>query len=227
MRKVGFIGASDKTNLIMYVAKIFEIIGKKVIVVDTTITQKMKYLAPTINPTKTYITNFENIDFAVGFESINDLTQYLGLEREENLQYDYMLIDIDNYKTIDNFEVENTKDNFFVSAFDMYSLKKGVEILRNISEPMNLSRVLYDYNIKKEDEEYLDYLSLDTKVAWSDFNIYIPVMGTDKQVIEENQRVCRIRFKRLTPEYQEGILYIVQSLENDVNISKVKKMIKE
>lgn len=34
MKKVGFIGACDKTNLIVYVAKLLEIVGKKVIVVE-------------------------------------------------------------------------------------------------------------------------------------------------------------------------------------------------
>ena len=226
MKKVGFIGACDKTNLIVYVAKLLEIVGKRVIVVDTTKLQKMKYLVPSISPTKSYVTDFADVDFAVGFSSINDLTDYLEIE-EENLPYDYMLIDIDHDKMVESFEIENTKTNYFVTSFDMYSLQRGVEILKNFMEPMNLSKILCDYHIDKEDEDYLNYLSMDTKIGWNELSIYMPVTGYDKQIIEENQRLYRIRMKRLSQQYLEGIIYIVQDIIQDLNINKIKKMIKE
>lgn len=40
MEKIGFIGAYDKENLIMCVAKILTELGKKVMVIDSTVTQK-------------------------------------------------------------------------------------------------------------------------------------------------------------------------------------------
>ena len=226
MKKVGFIGACDKTNLIVYVAKLLEIVGKRVIVVDTTKLQKMKYLVPSISPTKSYVTDFVDVDFAVGFSSINDLTDYLEIE-EENLPYDYMLIDIDHDKMVESFEIENTKTNYFVTSFDMYSLQRGVEILKNFMEPMNLSKILCDYHIDKEDEDYLNYLSMDTKIGWNELSIYMPVTGYDKQIIEENQRLYRIRMKKLSQQYLEGIIYIVQDIIQDLNINKIKKLIKE
>ena len=226
MEKIGFIGATDKTNLIMYVAKVLEIMGRKVIAVDTTAQQKIKYMAPAINPTKKYITNFENIDFAVGFDSIEDLKNYIGVE-ENKLNYDYMLIDIDNYSAIEKFEIESEKNNYFVTAFDMYSLRKGIEILKRIQEPMNLTKILTDYSISEEDEEYLDFLSVDAKVNWSGTSIYMPVMGPDRQIMEENQRISRIKFKRLSGDYIEAILYIIHDLIMDINVNKIKKMIKE
>ena len=36
MRKIGFIGAFDKSNFIIYVAKLLEQLGYKILVVDTT-----------------------------------------------------------------------------------------------------------------------------------------------------------------------------------------------
>lgn len=226
MKKVGFIGAADKTDLIIYIAKALEATGKKVIVADTTITQKTKYVVPAINPTKDYITDFENIDFAVGFKRIDDMCQYLGIS-EDKLQYDYMLVDIDDYKAIEDFGIENTKENYFVTSFDMYSLRRGIEILKSIPEPMNLSKILCDYHIKKEDEEYLNYLSLEAKVVWNDLSVYMPISGYDKQVIEENERVFRIRIKKLSPEYQEAVCFIAQDISKEMTANKIKKMIKE
>lgn len=37
MKKIGFIGAYDKADLIIYIAKILTTLGKKVLVIDTTI----------------------------------------------------------------------------------------------------------------------------------------------------------------------------------------------
>ena len=227
MKKVGFIGAADKTDLIVYVAKVLELIGKKVLVVDTTIMQKTKYVVPSISPTKTYVTDFDNVDYAVGFESTEELVRYLGVNNIDSIDYDYMLIDIDKEQMVDNFEIEATEKNFFVTTFDMYSLKRGTEILKGLSINLNLSKILMNYNIKKEDEEYLHYLSVDTKVIWDEFSIFVPILDENQKEIEDNQRIHKARIRRLIPEYQEGIVYIVQNIIKDISTNKIRKIIKE
>ena len=52
MKKVSFIGAYDKIDLILYVAKILVAMDKKVLVIDSTVNQKAKYIVPVIMPTK-------------------------------------------------------------------------------------------------------------------------------------------------------------------------------
>lgn len=230
MKKIGFIGATDKTDLIVYVAKVLNDIGKKVMVVDTTITQKTKYVVPSINPTKTYITDFNNVDYAIGFQNIEDIARYLGLKENdkiENLNYDYMLIDIDNEKNVENFEIDEVGKNYFVTRFDIYSLRRGLEILNNIPLNMSLSKIIINYNIKKEDEEYLNYLSLDTRVVWNDFSIYIPIFDENERQIEDNQRIYRAKLKKLIPEYQDGVIYIAQDIVGDLSANRIKKFVKE
>ena len=51
MKKIGFIGAYDKTDLIIYIAKILTVLNQKVLVIDATINQKARYVVPVINPT--------------------------------------------------------------------------------------------------------------------------------------------------------------------------------
>ena len=230
MIKVGFIGGADKTDLIVYVARVLELMEKNVLVIDTTLMQKTRYVVPSISPTRSYITDFDNVDYAVGFECEQDLARYLGLkdgEGIEKLNYDYVLIDIDNEQMIESFGIEETGKNFFVTSFDIYSLKRGIEILNNLFTNLNLSKILMNYNMKKEDEEYLNYLSMDTKAVWNDFTIYIPLLDQNQREIEDNQRVYKARIKRLIPEYQEGIIYIVQNIVNDISVNKIKKIIKE
>ena len=65
MKKIGFVGAFDKTYLLIQIAKILNVLGKKTIVIDSTINQKAKYVTPTISPSRTYITEFEGFDVAV------------------------------------------------------------------------------------------------------------------------------------------------------------------
>ena len=66
MQTIGFIGAYDKADLIIYIAKILTAMGKSILIVDSTTLQKAKYVIPKMSPAKTYITSFEDIDIAVG-----------------------------------------------------------------------------------------------------------------------------------------------------------------
>ena len=226
MKKIGFIGAANKTNLIMYVAKVLNLMDKKVLVVDTSIEQEMKYIVPTISPTKEYVTEFEHMDFAVGFKSVEDIKKYLAI-KEEKMPYDYMLIDIDSEEMIEEFDIEDADKNYFVTTFDMYALRRGVEILQNIKQPLKLTKVLYSHEIIKEDEEYLNYLAMGYKIVWNNTTIYLPKAELDNQAIEENQRIFTIRIKKLSVNYQEGIEYIAQDILGERNINKIRKSIKE
>ena len=77
MKSVGFIGKADKTDLVSYVSKIITAMGKKVIMIDATSTQKTRYTVPCITPSVYYITTYEDIDVAVGFENMERLKQYI------------------------------------------------------------------------------------------------------------------------------------------------------
>ena len=80
MKKIGFIGAYDKTDLILYVAKATVEAGKSVLVIDATVLQKARYIVPCIAPSKYYITEYEKIDVAVGFNNLDEIKKYLGVE---------------------------------------------------------------------------------------------------------------------------------------------------
>ena len=93
MEKVGFVGAFDKTDLLIYIAKILTVLGKRVLIADATITQKAKYVVPALNPTLSYITEFEEIDIAVGFKNIEGIAEYTN-RTVDTLEYDLSLIHI-------------------------------------------------------------------------------------------------------------------------------------
>lgn len=117
MKKIGFIGAYDKTDLIVYLAKILTVLKHKVLVVDATINQKARYIVPAINPTTCYVTDFEDIDIAVGFSSIEDIKRYLGLADDQEMEYDIILVDTDNTQGFQNFELETAREKLFCNIF--------------------------------------------------------------------------------------------------------------
>ena len=226
MKKIGFIGMYDKIDLILNIAKILTVMKKKVIVVDSTITQKAKYVVPVINPTVTYITDFEDIDVAVGFKNEHEIKEYLGITEKEGLPYDIMLLDVDSAEAIENFGLtENTK-NYFVTAFDLYTLKRGLEILSNLKSPMNLTKILFAREVLKEEDDYLNFLSLGYKVMWNEYRIYFPIENGDWTVLAENQRVAKIKFKRLSTQYKDSLVYIAGEILSDTSENQIRRAVK-
>lgn len=184
MKKVGFIGGYKKTDLLLYIAKMLIIAGKKVLVVDTTIEQRAKYIVPSIDPTFSYITNYEDIDVAIGFKEIDEIQEYLA---SKDPDYDYALIDIDRASTLLNFEMLNSFKNYFITTFDLYSIKKGLETLSQIPEPMELTKIIFSKEILSEENEYLDFLSLGYKIKWDDYRVYFPFEMGDESAIIDNK----------------------------------------
>lgn len=226
MKKIGFIGAYDKTDLILYVAKILTTLKEKVLVIDTTINQKARYIVPVINPTTEYVTDFEDIDIAVGFNNIEDIKKYLGLQETQELEYDIILVDTDNLEGFQNFKLEEAQKNYFVTSFDNYSLKKGLEVLNGVTEVVNLTKILFSKEMLKEEDDYLNFLSLGYKVLWNEYRLYFPIENGDLSVIYENQRVAKIKFKKLSIQYKDGLAYLAEEILGNVSESNIRKAIK-
>ncbi len=227
MKKIGFIGAYDKTDMILSIAKVLTMAGKNVLVIDNTITQKCKYVVPVINPTKSYITTYEEIDVAVGFESVEELKQYIGLEENEQLEYDYMMVDTDSFLGMSKYGLQGADKVYFVTSFDMYSLKKGTEIISQLGVPVRITRIFYSKDMLREEEEYFDYLFLGSKAIWNEEKIYFLLENGDMPAIMENQRMLKIKLKNLSNEYKRNIEFLTNDIDNEIGGKKIKNIIKE
>lgn len=227
MKKVSFIGSYDKIDLIVYIAKVLVATGKKVIVIDSTILQKAKYIVPVIKPTKAYVTDFEDIEVAVGFSNFKEIKEYLGIPQEEKLPYDIALIDIDTPEALNGFQISNQNKNYFVTGFDLYSLRRGLEILSGLDQVLKLTKVLFARFIAEEEDDYLNYLSLGYKIEWAEEKIYFPFEAGDQSIIAENQRVSKIKFKRLSEQFKDSLLYITGQIAEDENYSQIRRIFKQ
>lgn len=223
MKKIGFIGAFEKTDLMVYVARILVELQKKVLIVDSTILGKARYTVPSISPSKYYITEFEGIDVAIGFNNMESIADYLGVS---DLQYDFALIDIDSHENLERFNMELADKNYFVTGFDNYSLKKGLEIIGKMPDKILMTKVLFSRDMQKEEEDYLNFLSLYYSIQWEEEKIYFPYDNGDSTVIIENQRAGRISFKNLSIEYKKGLLELTQQIIPEIRNGEIKRIIK-
>ena len=226
MKKIGFIGAYDKTDLILYIGKIITILKKKVLIIDTTTNQKAKYVVPVINPTTKYITEYEEMDIAVGFSDMEDIKKYLGVSEDKELEYDLIFVDVDNIEGFNNFHLEEAQKNYFVTSFDVYSLKKGLEVLRELTTVVSLTKVLFSKDMIKEEDDYLNFLSLGYKIIWNEYRIYFPIENGDLSVIYENQRVAKIKLRKLSVQYKDSLAYLAEEILGDTSESAVRRAIK-
>ncbi len=227
MEIVGFIGGHTKLDLMLYVAKVLTATGRRVLVVDNTKLQRARYIVPAINPAKTYVTNFENIDVAVGLSSFEEIKENLDISQNFELQYDFCLIDIDSNENFENFNMYQAKKNYFVTSFDLYSLKTGLEILNNLLQTINVTKILYSKDMSKEENEYLNYLALETKANWNqDYYFYIPIDNGDESTIIDNQRVSRLSIKRLSSQFKDSLFFIALDILGENEESNLKKSFK-
>lgn len=224
MKKIGFIGVYDKADMLLNIAKILTAMNNKVLVIDSTINQKTKYIVPAINPTVSYITSFEDIDVAIGFNSMEEIKKYAGTTGD--LAYDILLIDSDTVEKIESFQLDKADKNYFVTSFDIYSLKKGIEILKALKNKLNLTKILFSKEMLKEEDDYLNFLASECEITWEEERIYFPIENGDLSVIAENQRLQKIKFKKLSIQYKDNLGFIVQQILHQKNDSQVRKIIK-
>ena len=224
MKKIAFISGYDKTDMLIYISKILTIMSKKVLIIDTTLTQKTKYIVPTMTPTLKYITTFDGIDIAIGFEKTQEVLRYLGIP-DFNM-YDYVIFDIDNPKYYENFELTPKDEHCLLTTFDVYSFQKGIDVLRAIKEPTNVLKAIVTRNINSEENEYLDFATFNTKVKWKENIVYLPFNTEDIYEIFQNQRFTKVKFSGLSMDYIEGLSFLMENIM-DFTRGEIRKAIKQ
>lgn len=222
MKKYIFLGGYDKTDLILFLAKMAVLSDKKVLVIDTTASQKTRYTVPAMSPTQKYITTFEDIDIAVGFSNIEEILDYTY---EDVLNYDMLLIDVDSLAAYQNFGVEPLDEHCFVTGFDLYSIRRGLEVLEGLPSPTRVTKIYFTKDMLPEEDEYVMFLSQGLKVIWNEEIIYFPFERGDQNVINTNQRFAKIKIKGLSKDYLDALAFIAE--ENlGLTDSEVKKAMK-
>lgn len=115
--------------------------------------------------------------------------------------------------------------NYFVTGFDSFSLKKGLEIIGKMEDKILMKKVLFSQEMLEEEDDYLNFLSFYYSVRWEEKKIYFPYEMGDNSAIIENQRIARIRFRNLSEAYKEGLTLITEDIIPDIKKGEIRKII--
>ncbi len=226
MEQIGFIGAYDKKDLLLNIGKVLSYFNKSVLIVDSTTTQRLRYVVPRINNAQgnTYVSEYLGIDVALGFMNLNGIMQYLG----NGLNYDYILIDTDNIQTLNSFMLPAIAKNFFVTSYDEYELQRGVEIFRFLQRPMEIYKVIYSSNISNSEDAYLNRLVDGLNVTWKNEKVQFADIVSDKKATLENQLTKQISLKKYSSLYKDGLEYLISLMVgNQINQGDIRRIIKK
>ena len=224
MKKIVFIGGYDKSDTIIYISKILSLLNQRILVIDTTLLQKTKYIVPTMTPTAKYVTTYDGIDIAIGFSNMQDLIQYLGISNYAD-EYDYIIYDIDNPEYYSSFEIEPKDEHCLLTNFDVYSVQKGIEVLRSIKEPTQVLKTIVTRDPASEESEYLDFVTFNLKIKWRENVVFIPFDTEDLYEIYQNQRYSKVKFTGLSLDYMDSLSFLIENL-TECSSGDIRKAIK-
>jgi regulator of RNase E activity RraB len=188
--------------------------------------QRFRYVVPMVNntPSPTFVSEYNEIDVALGFMNLNGIAQYLG----KNLNYDYILIDTDNLQTLNSFMIPALKKVFFVTSYDEYDLQRGIEILRYIQSPVLMSKIVLPADITPEQDAKLDHLTENLNVKWKEEKVQFADETVNRRVTLENQISKIIKLKNYTSTYRDSLEYVVSLLTDaSINSSNLKRALKK
>ena len=225
MEQIGFIGANDKKDLLLNVAKIISKLNKSVLIVDATLMQRLRYIVPKVSSTPTYVSEYDGVDVAVGFLNLMQISNYLSTP---SLNYDYIIIDTDNPQTFNSFMIPNSKITFFSTSYDEFELQKSLEILSTLRVEINLTKLIISSDINNKHDEYLNHLLENYPVSWSSERVEFPDTDSDRNATLANQLIKQISVKNYSSIYKDSLEYLVSLiLEGIVAQNDIKRIIRK
>lgn len=228
MEEIAFIGFYDKKDILLNIGKVFSYLGRKTLIVDATITQRLRYIVPNIsnNGSFSYVSNYQGSDVAVGFMNLGQIATYLGTKE---LNYDFILIDTDNIQTMYSFMVPKIQKIFFATSFDKYEIEKSKELLSNVNQPLLLKMLIVSSNIKNEEKEYLNH-EIESNFIKFDKDIEVLFEDSDQNraVNLQNQLTDSIIFKNYKNTYKDSLEYLCALIsEGTLPQGEIKKAIRK
>lgn len=233
MQVIGMLGYVDKYDFVINLAKVLNIMNRSVLVIDATLDRKMKYVIPALdNIGKAYITQYDGIDFAVGFDSMHDIENYTCEQGINIGLYDYLLIDIDSPKAYEFFRARGIDKHLFFIDTGLLSVAKNKDIIKAIRvynpelDSVKLTKILFRAFLSRASTEYLENQIGEYNVVWDEQTFEVPSDERDKMINVDSQFGGVISIKKHTKPYIELLSGLASQLLGDSNTNEVKKEIK-
>lgn len=233
MQVIGLIGYVDKSDFLINLAKTLRMSNKTVLVIDATSEKRLKYIIPTLNIEDTeYVTQYDRIDFAVGFESMSAVENYMTSQKINIGLYDYILLDIDSSKGYEYFRSRGIDKQYFFMDTTIMCLAKSREIVKtmkvyNTEElKLKLTRVFYRAYLTRTAEKYFEDKIAELDIEWTENSYEIPEYEQDKMANIDSQISGIIGFKKHSREYIRVIAEMTTEMLGEVSSKEVLNLIK-
>ena len=231
MQSIGMYGYVDKYDFVIATAKTLEIMGRSVLVIDATSDEKYKYIIPSIDKSQSYLTQYADIDFAIGFNSYEELMNYLNEKGIDIQRYSYVLIDVENYEGYRKFKnLEINKAYMFIDT-NVVSVARNEELIRvmraeNPEKELVFSKILYRAYMSRAANNYLEEKIGNYAVRWTDEIYEISMDEQDVMVNIDSQYSGLIDIKKHTKTYVMYLCEYISRMLGDVTAKEVLKEIK-
>lgn len=227
MKRIMFIGACDKSDLLLYVSKLLTQAEQKVLLVDATREQYYSYAVPKIDA-EYKITEFEGFDVAHGLFNYDLLEDYFHTNQEKLHSYDAVIIDTDRAEDIGHWsEIEH---HLLVSTYDKPTIEKNVHLVRSLfatrdSSELRMLKVIVQEVACAITEEYIESTLTEFPIQWTEPSYPVYFDETDYAVKIDNQFNYRLNIKPLSKDYKVTIMELAQ-LISGLPDGVVKKALK-
>lgn len=216
MKKVLFIGAADKSDIILSICKVLASTGNRVMLVDGTIGKKLRYSINHFNENQRVI-EFEGFDVSMNFESFSEIEEYLK-EAEHSGLYDTLIVDTDanNFLTYEDYKNANMR--FIVSSYERFCVDHNEAIISSIystdDKPgqVEVERIIVNSVECGIDEDYLNMQLANYYIIWPEESYFLPFDEVNYAIKIKNQHNKRVNLKKLSRTYRSVIGSIVQKL---------------
>ena len=230
---IALAGYVNKTDYVINLAKAISMMGKTVLVIDGTYEERLKYTVPSISvKEKEYVTQYDSIDFAVGFKNMHDVENYI-CKRELNIAlYDYILLDIDNPSAYENFRSRGINKTYFFVEYSNISMSKNAELLKTmmIYKPLDgkleLTKVLFKYYLTRASETYYENKLVNFAIEWNENMYELNYEDQDRIADIEAQHSGIIDIMKHTKMFVNLVSEIGADILKDVTSNEIKKEIK-
>lgn len=227
MQVIGLIGYVDKYDFAINLARTLNIMGKSVLVVDATLDRKLKYVIPALtNIGRSYVTQYNGIDFAVGFDSMHDVENYMAEQSINIGLYDFILIDIDSPKSYEFFRTRGIDKSYFFIDSSVLSVAKNKDIIKAIrvynpaEENISLTKVYYKSVMSRAAEDYFAKQIEAYNIKWTEPDFEIPQDDMDRVVNIDSQFSGIIEIRKHTKMYISIIADMAAQIIGDGVTSK-------
>lgn len=231
MQVIGMYGYVDKYDFVIATARTLNIMGKSVLVIDATADNKYRYIIPSIDNSQRYLTQYSDVDFAVGFESFESLEEYL---KENNIDinlYNYVIIDVENADMYAKFKSTPVDKSYMFIDTNVLSVAKNNELVsrmreENLEKELVFSKILYRAYLSRAATNYLEEKINNYAVKWTDEVYDISTDEQDVMVNIDSQFSGLVDIRKHTKTYILYMCEFISKILGDVSPKEVLKEIK-